>query len=170
MVEGTFSVLGRLANLNLRGVEFRTACMEALAELPGYDWCGVYRLEPTSPGQASANSGRFAAMTQTETCELVLDAYVGAPTEHDRIPIGRGVCGTAVSTGENQIVDDVRDIDNYLSCSIETRSEIVVLIKKLGADQPILGQIDIDSHQTGRFTKADEHMLEGIASLMAERW
>lgn len=170
MVEGTFSILGRLANLNLTGLEFRKACMEALAELPGYDWCGVYRLESDPGAQNSAKNGRPVGVSDPMTQVLVLDAYVGAPTEHERITVGQGVCGTAVSTGRNQIVDDVRTLENYLACSVETKSEIVVLIKKLGADQPILGQIDIDSHQTGRFTKADEHLLEGMASLMAERW
>lgn len=120
--------------------------MEALSELPGYDWCGIYRLEGEN---------------------LVLDAYVGAPTDHTVIPVGVGVCGTAVATGENQVIDDVRQIENYLSCSTQTRSEIVVLIYSEGN---ILGQIDIDGHSVGRFTAEDEAMLEALAELISARW
>lgn len=130
----------------LRGRALRDAAMAALDQLPGYDWSGIYRLEGDT---------------------LVLDAYVGAATDHDRIPVGRGVCGTAVAENRNQLVPDVRELSNYLSCSLETRSEIVVLIRQSNV---ILGQIDIDSHQVGRFGPDDERLLEDLATLLAERW
>lgn len=120
--------------------------METLSELPGYNWCGVYRLEPEG---------------------LVLDEYVGAKTDHVSIPVGLGVCGTAVKEDRNQIVKDVRELDNYLSCSVDTRSEIVVLIRKEGS---VIGQIDIDGHSVGSFDSSDEHFLERLADLIAERW
>ncbi|MBS1724578.1 MAG: GAF domain-containing protein [Armatimonadetes bacterium] len=155
--------LQRLALAPLNGFAFRKAAMEALATIPGYDWCGIYALEDTQPGAPQ---------------ELVLDAYVGAETDHTRIPVGRGVCGTAVATGENQIVDDVRALDNYLSCSLATKSEIVVLIRRphdplcpvRTHGTEILGQIDIDSHQQARFDERDEHFLTALAALIAERW
>ena len=131
------------------GIEFRKRCIEAVSRLSGYDWSGVYRLEGS---------------------ELVLDAYVGDPTEHDRIQVGQGVCGTAVATGSNQLIDDVRVLENYLSCSVDTRSEIVVLIRDPEDPSRILGQIDIDSHAPSRFGATDEQFLESLAILMARRW
>lgn len=128
------------------GATFRRHAMDALSKLPGYDWSGVYRMQDG---------------------ELVLDEYVGEATDHTRIPVGVGVCGTAVKEDRNVLVEDVRTLDNYLSCSIHTRSEIVVLIRK-GKD--ILGQIDIDGHAIGAFDKTDEAFLERLATLIAEKW
>lgn len=121
--------------------------MEMLSALPGYDWCGVYRFENR---------------------ELILDEYVGAPTEHVRIPIGVGVCGTAVAENRNLTVEDVSKVDNYLSCSFSTKSEIVVLIRE--GNGTILGQIDIDGHRVGNFDATDEAFLEKLAALFAARW
>lgn len=140
-------LLQDLADSSLQGRAFRAQCMAALSELPGYNWSGIYRMEGPDV--------------------LVLDEYVGAATDHTRIAVGVGVCGTAVATGENQVISDVRELDNYLACSLETRSEIVVLIRR---DGEILGQIDIDGHEVGRFGPADEHLLEAMAALIAERW
>jgi len=120
--------------------------MELLNELPSYNWSGIYRLEGDT---------------------LILDEYVGAATDHTHIPVGRGVCGTAVSEDRNQVIADVRDLDNYLACSLQTRSEIVVLIKKEGQ---ILGQIDIDGHTVGSFDQSDERMLEQIAGILSDNW
>ena len=120
--------------------------MTLLDGLPDYNWSGIYRLEGD---------------------ELVLDEFVGEPTDHTRIPIGRGVCGTAVSENANQIVSDVRSLDNYLACSVKTRSEIVVLIKSEGQ---IIGQVDIDGHTVGAFDRSDEALLEKMAVILAERW
>ena len=98
---------------------------------------------------------------------LVLDEYVGVATNHTRIPVGRGVCGTAVAEDKNQVVADVRELTNYLACSAQTRSEIVVLIRNQGS---ILGQIDVDGHAVGAFGEADEAFLESVAGILAERW
>jgi GAF domain-containing protein len=80
--------------------------------------------------------------------------------------VGRGVCGTAVSEAKNQIVEDVTALDNYLACSLETRSEIVVLIRR---GDEILGQIDIDSDLPRAFTSDDELLLEGVARVLAQK-
>jgi L-methionine (R)-S-oxide reductase len=120
--------------------------MELLESLPAYNWCGVYRLE-----------GKM----------LVLDAFVGADTDHTRIPVGQGVCGTAVAENRNQIVEDVRVIPNYLACSMQTRSEIVVLIRR---GEEILGQIDVDGHSVGAFDHSDEALLAAFAGALGERW
>jgi GAF domain-containing protein len=97
---------------------------------------------------------------------LVLGPYVGAPTDHQRIPVGRGVCGTAVAEGKNQIVADVRLLSNYLACSLETRSEIVVLIRH---GERIVGQIDADGHEPGAFDATDEALLTQVAGRLASR-
>src|SRR5437899_10609006 len=81
--------------------------------------------------------------------ELVLEGFAGRETEHTRIPVGTGVCGTAVATGEDQNVADVRAVGNYLACNLETRSELVVLIRR-GAT--ILGQLDVDSDVPAGFS------------------
>jgi GAF domain-containing protein len=141
------SVVAHVAAADARGEALRRLAMAALAELPGYDWCGMYRLEGDT---------------------LVLDAYVGAATDHDRIPVGRGVCGTAVAENANQVVADVREITNYLACSATTRSEIVVLIRD--AAGAILGQIDVDGHAVGQFDASDEAMLARLAESLASRW
>ncbi|MBC8066600.1 MAG: GAF domain-containing protein [Chlorobia bacterium] len=128
------------------GHGLRKLAMEKLSNLPGYNWSGVYRFERNM---------------------LVLDEFFGAPTDHTQIEVGVGVCGTAIAEGTNQIVKDVRKLDNYLACSLETRSEIVVLVRK-GAE--ILGQIDIDGHEVGAFDESDEKFLERLANVLAERW
>jgi len=62
--------------------------------------------------------------------ELVLEARSGRETEHVRIPVGKGVCGRAVATGQDQNVGDVRGAEHYLACNLFTRSELVVLIRR----------------------------------------
>jgi GAF domain-containing protein len=111
-----------------------------------YDWVGIYLLEGET---------------------LVLHNYIGKPTEHTHIQVGQGVCGVAVAEGANQIVGDVTKLDNYLACSIETRAEIVVLIRR-GTD--IVGQIDIDSDLADAFTTEDESLLSRVSELLARRF
>ncbi|MGH7594258.1 MAG: GAF domain-containing protein, partial [Gemmatimonadales bacterium] len=57
--------------------------------------------------------------------ELVLEAFSGRETGHTRIAVGHGVCGTAIATGEDQNVGDVRALENYIACNVFTRSELV---------------------------------------------
>ncbi len=121
--------------------------MEQLDTLETYNWSGIYRLEGET---------------------LVLDEYVGAATDHTRIAVGVGVCGTAVAQKQNQVIADVRELNNYLACSLETRAELVVLI--FSPDHEILGQIDIDGHTVGAFDASDEAMLEAMAKTIAARW
>jgi L-methionine (R)-S-oxide reductase len=97
--------------------------------------------------------------------ELWLHNYVGDPTEHARIKIGEGVCGTAVSEKKNQNVGDVKAIDNYIACSPRTRAEMVILIR---AGDEIFGQIDIDSRENNAFTGEHQTAVELIADKLAE--
>jgi len=96
--------------------------------------------------------------------ELVLEAFAGRETEHTRIPVGRGVCGTAVVTGEDQNVPDVAAIGNYLACNLETKSELVVLIRR---GQTTLGQLDIDSDVPAGFTQPHHRAVREVADALA---
>lgn len=114
---------------------------------PAWDWSGIYLM---------VNG------------VLVIGPFAGADEapEHSCIEVGDGVCGTAVAEDRNRIVEDVRELDNYLACSPHTRSELVVLIRENGN---VVGQFDIDSDTLGVFTKEDERLLEEVAELIAPR-
>jgi L-methionine (R)-S-oxide reductase len=96
--------------------------------------------------------------------ELVLEAYAGRDTDHTRIAVGKGVCGTAVATGEDQNVPDVRGISNYIACNTWTRSELVVLIRR---GPLILGQIDVDSDEPDPFTADEQTEVRKVADALA---
>lgn len=96
--------------------------------------------------------------------ELVLEAHAGRETEHTRIPVGKGVCGTAVATGRDQNVPDVRAVENYIACNTWTRSELVVLIRR---GDRILGQIDVDSDEPDPFTADEEAEVRKVADALA---
>ena len=96
--------------------------------------------------------------------ELVLESFSGRETEHTRIPVGQGVCGTAVATGQDQNVPDVAAIGNYLACNLETKSELVVLIRR---GQTTLGQLDIDSDVPAGFTEPHHRAVKEVADALA---
>ncbi|GEN70333.1 MULTISPECIES: GAF domain-containing protein [Chryseobacterium] len=93
--------------------------------------------------------------------ELKLGPYVGAPTDHTIIPYGKGICGQVAVSNETFVVPDVHQESNYLSCSIDTKAEIVVPIFKDGQN---VGQIDIDSHTVDPFTAQDRELLEWLCN------
>ena len=95
---------------------------------------------------------------------LVLEAHAGRATDHTRIAVGVGVCGTAVALGQDQNVPDVRARENYLACNLETRAELVVLIRR---GDEILGQIDIDSDAVDPFTPAEHAEVKKVADALA---
>jgi L-methionine (R)-S-oxide reductase len=111
---------------------------------PSWDWSGIYLLVGDT---------------------LVLGPR-SAPADHSRLGIGEGVCGTAVSEDRNQVVEDVREVENYLACSVHTRSELVVLIRDSGK---IVGEFDIDSDTVGALTHEDEALLEEMGALISGR-
>lgn len=113
--------------------------------LPGYTWVGIYLLKGD---------------------ELVLGPFLGKPSPHARIPLGRGICGAAATERATIVVDDVRTDPRYLACSIETRSEIVVPIMRGGR---VLGEIDIDSDRPAAFGARDRELLESVAATLAEK-
>ena len=106
--------------------------------LPHYTWAGMYLLEGD---------------------ELVLGPYLGKPSPHTRIPLGRGICGAAATEKATIIVDDVNSDPRYLACSLETKSEIVVPIMH---GERVLGEIDIDSDRPAAFGADDRTLLEAM--------
>ncbi len=111
---------------------------------PRYHWTGVYELFPDQV--------------------LRLGPYVGAPTEHVFIGVGNGICGTAVAERRNMNVPDVRTVVNYLACSSDTRSELVILIR---TGDVIHGQLDIDSHEVAAFDAASVAQVQAVADRLA---
>jgi len=110
-----------------------------------YNWVGIYLVKGN---------------------DLVLGPWKGGQaTEHTRIPIGKGICGSAAISCKTEIVPDVNADKRYLSCFISTKSEIVVPIKK---DKKVLGEIDIDSDKKDAFSKKDRVFLEKIADMLAK--
>jgi putative methionine-R-sulfoxide reductase with GAF domain len=98
---------------------------------------------------------------------LVLGPYRGKRTEHTRIPVGAGICGRAARVKQTITIDDVQADAEYIACSLETRSEIVVPIM-LG--DHVFGEIDIDSDIAAAFSSQDRAFLEEIASLIAPKF
>lgn len=114
---------------------------------PHFDWVGFYELKGKS---------------------LQLGPYLGAPTEHVRIPVGKGVCGTAVAENRDLNVPDVSKRPEYLACSLETRSELVVLVRDRTGR--IVGQIDIDSHALEAFGPEQERAVRQVADQLGALW
>jgi GAF domain-containing protein len=124
-------------------------CVRVLKDgVPHYTWVGIYLLEGN---------------------ELVLGHYLGKPSPHTRIPLGRGICGAAAAEKATIIVDDVNADPRYLACSLETQSEIVVPIMDGGRDSDVLGEIDVDSDKPAAFGPRDRELLEQVAALLAPR-
>jgi GAF domain-containing protein len=98
--------------------------------------------------------------------KLVLGPFVGEPTIHVEIPYGKGICGQAAITKQTFLVEDVTKETNYLSCSPEVKSEIVVPIMK---GDKFIGELDIDSHTLNAFDEVDKKFLERICEKLAER-
>ena len=114
--------------------------------MPDYTWVGIYLCYSN---------------------ELVLGPFVGKPSPHTRIPMGRGICGAAAAAKETIIVDDVNSDPRYLACSADTCSEIVAPI--LSGSGEVLGEIDVDSDKPRAFGAGDRELLEGVARILAPR-
>ena len=136
----------------LRGLFARDAGRQALLQY------AADRMRSAGPPYTSV----YLYMLQGD--ELVLEAWSGRETEHTRIPVGKGVGGTAVATGQDQNIGDVRAISNYIACNTFTRSELVVLIRR---GETILGQIDVDSDVSDPFTPDEEQAAREVAEALA---
>lgn len=135
---------GAILDSTSRDELFQQTCEVIQAKLPHYNWVGFYMLDTS------------------DSSMLVLGPFAGAATPHTRIPVSEGICGAAVAQGETVVVDDVNSDPRYLSCSIETRSEIVVPIREHGQ---VVGEIDIDSHALAAFDAEDRAFVERCAEL-----
>ena len=112
--------------------------------LPGLNWAGFYLYDGT---------------------ELVVGPFQGKPA-CIRIPLGRGVCGTAAATRQTQVVHDVNEFDGHIACDVVSQSEIVVPL--INPDNTLLGVWDVDSSQVGRFDADDQAGMETLcAAFMA---
>ena len=108
-----------------------------------YDWVGIYVIEGKN---------------------LVLNSFVGKPTIHTCIPIGKGICSLAVTEMRTIIIDDVLTDPMYIPCDERTRSEIVVPILANGR---FVAGIDIDSNTPSAFTDWDKNFLEKVADILS---
>ncbi len=110
-----------------------------------YDWVGFY-------------------FSNFEEKKLHLKAFAGEPTDHTVIPFGKGICGQVALSNSNFVVPDVAAQDNYISCNIHVKSEIVIPLFKDGKN---IGQIDIDSNTPDPFSAKDEAFLEWVNEQVA---
>ncbi|MCA1799268.1 MAG: GAF domain-containing protein [Xanthomonadaceae bacterium] len=109
--------------------------------LPEVNWVGVYLLKDG---------------------ELVVGPFQGKPA-CVRIPLGKGVCGTAAAKRETVVVDDVHAFAGHIACDADSRSEIVIPLLRDGA---LVGVLDVDSPVPARFTAVERAGLERIAQLL----
>jgi GAF domain-containing protein len=148
-VELFSTLLAKAAQL-LAGADKRQAlgelCKILRAGVPDYNWVGFYVVEP---------SGDM----------LALGPFDGEPTEHVRIPFGKGICGQAAQTGKTFVVQDVTKETNYLACSLAVKSEIVLPIFQNGK---VVAQLDIDSHTANAFGKEDQDFLGQLCRMVQD--
>jgi len=112
---------------------------------PLFDWVGVYLVH----GDA-----------------LELGAYRGKPTDHERIPLGEGVCGSVAAKGQTEVVPDVRKRPGHIACDINTRSETVAPVVR---DGQVLGVLDVDSNTPSAFGEREVAMIEEAAREIAAK-
>ena len=117
-------------------------------EVYHYDWVGFYILNK-------------------EKSELVLGPFVGKPTPHTHIKIGNGICGQVAKSGQTMVVQDVTQVENYISCGLDVQSEIVVPVLKNGI---FVAEIDIDSHSPSPFSSDDNEFLNKICEQLADNF
>ncbi len=110
--------------------------------LPGLNWVGFYLFD-----------GK----------ELVVGPFQGLPA-CIRIPLDKGVCGAAASSGQTQRVDDVNAFPGHIACDSASRSELVVPLFAPG-DNALIGVFDLDSPDPGRFDVDDQEGIESLARI-----
>lgn len=122
------------------------------------------------PNMANASALVFAALERVNWAGfyllkqgmLVLGPFQGKPA-CIRIPLGRGVCGTAAQTQSTQLVRDVHAFPGHIACDAASRSEIVVPLVNNGR---LIGVLDVDSPEAARFDETDRAGLERLCALL----
>jgi L-methionine (R)-S-oxide reductase len=109
-----------------------------------YNWVGFYLVDPADPGI------------------LIVGPFAGSFTPNARIPLNRGLCGAAASSGETVVVHDVSTDPRYLAGSPMVKSEIVVPIF---AKSKLASELDIESYFASTFTESEQEFVEGCASV-----
>jgi GAF domain-containing protein len=115
-------------------------------EVYHYDWVGFYVLDQ-------------------KKSELVLGPFIGKPTPHTHIALGKGICGQVAESGKTMVVQDVTQVENYISCGLDIQSEIVVPVMSNGK---FLAELDIDSHSPAPFNSEDSIFLEKVCVLLID--
>jgi L-methionine (R)-S-oxide reductase len=142
-----FQKITDLVKTNPEDLLFRI-CELLKQEVYHYDWVGFYVLDQ-------------------EKNELVLGPYVGKPTQHTSITVGKGICGQVAESGKTMVVQDVTQVENYISCGLDVQSEIVVSVLK---DGKFVAELDIDSHSPAPFTPDDSVFLAKVCDLLTDRF
>ena len=129
-----------------------TSVMEHIAQhlhekMTRYNWVGFYLVDPADPGI------------------LVVGPFAGSFTPNARIPLNRGLCGAAATSGRTVVVDDVSKDPRYLAGSSMVISEIVVPIS---VNRKLAAELDIESYFPGTFTKPEQDFVEACARLVGQ--
>ncbi len=127
------------------GVANMANCAALLGEfLPDLNWSGFYRMVEG---------------------ELVLGPFVGRPA-CIRIPLGKGVCGTAAAEARSVLVEDVHTFPGHIACDAASQSELVVPIIH---NSTVIAVIDLDSPRRARFDAEDQAGIEALAAILSDR-
>ncbi len=143
--EEVYQKIAALVKINQEDLLLRI-CDLLKQEVYHYDWVGFYILDQ-------------------EKNELVLGPFVGKPTQHTHIAVGKGICGQVAASGQTMVVQDVTQVENYISCGLEVQSEIVVPVLKNGQ---FVAELDIDSHSPAPFTGEDNEFLSKVCGLLTD--
>ncbi len=143
-----YTQLAEQAKALLEGERDRVANAANLSSLifnqvPELNWAGFYFFDGT---------------------ELVVGPFQGKPA-CVRIPLGKGVCGTAAFERKTQLVEDVNAFEGHIACDPDSRSEIVVPLYK---GDELIGVLDIDSPRAGRFDAEDREGMERLAEIFLD--
>ena len=121
---------------------------ESIRQAGDYRWVGIYAVGPE---------------------EISVIGWSGpAPPAHPRFSRDRGLCGAAAASGKTVVVEDVTKDPRYLETLGDTRSEMVVPVKRSNGD--VVGLIDVESDREDAFTPLDLRLLESYASVVAGLW
>ncbi len=133
-----------VTNRNIWRYMLSEVIFEIKQAFPRYAWVGFYLVDNE---------------------ELVLETFLGKPTEHVRIPLDKGICGASASLKQTMLIKDVKKDERYISCDIDVKSELVI---PMIYDHQVIGVLDIDSNYRNVFTEYECKLLEEIVKWVAD--